>query len=96
MTCFEDACQIVGEDPNNPRFNTSDEEDNIRQTPVINIKTKEQFKSISAAAKSVGIDRLTLSQSLDGKRANNTPIRYLLKRDADLAKIKWERLRPAQ
>lgn len=36
MTCFEDACLIVGEDPQNQRFWTCDEDDNInRQMKVV-------------------------------------------------------------
>ena len=38
VTCFEDACQIVGEDPNNPRFNTSDEDDNINRRMKVVMK----------------------------------------------------------
>jgi len=31
ITCFEDCCEITGDNPNDPRFNTSDEDDNINR-----------------------------------------------------------------
>lgn len=43
---------------------------------VINIETKEEFKNITTAAKSIGYSRSGLSGMLTGFRKNHTPIRF--------------------
>lgn len=50
---------------------------NGRSRAVINTETKEVFKTVKAAAESLGLIKSTLSAMLRGANPNRTPIRYL-------------------